>query len=184
MQQYLDLMRRVRTAGRAQGRPHRHRHAQRVRASDALRPRRGLPPRHHQEAAPQVDHPRADLVPGRRHQHRLPREARRDDLERVGRRERRPRPRLRQAVALLGEPGRADHRPDHRGRGDAEDQSRQPAHHRDGLEPGRHPRHGAGARATACSSSMSPTGGSPASSTSARPTCSSACRSTSPATRC
>ena len=38
--------------------------------------------------------------------------------------------------------------------------------------------------ATACSSSSSPRAGCPASSTSARPTSSSACRSTSPATRC
>jgi hypothetical protein len=39
-------------------------------------------------------------------------------------------------------------------------------------------------RATACSSSMSPTASCPASSTSARPTSSSACRSTSPPMRC
>ena len=37
---------------------------------------------------------------------------------------RRSRPRLRQAVALLGQPRRPQHRPDRRGRGDAEDASR------------------------------------------------------------
>ena len=37
--------------GRREGRPHRHRHAQRLRPPDALRPRRGLPAGDHQEGA-------------------------------------------------------------------------------------------------------------------------------------
>ena len=65
-----------------------------------------------------------------------------------------------------------------------EDQSRQPPPDRFSLESGRPAADGAGARATACSSSTSPTASCPASSTSARPTFSSACHSTSPAMRC
>ena len=72
MRQYLDLMRRRARRRRPQGRPHRHRHAVGLRPSDALRPRRRLPAGHDQEDAPEVDHPRASLVPRRRHQHPLP----------------------------------------------------------------------------------------------------------------
>jgi thymidylate synthase len=53
-------------------RPHRHRHALGVRLADALRPRRGLPAAHHQEAPPALHHPRAAVVPAGRHQHPLP----------------------------------------------------------------------------------------------------------------
>ena len=88
----------------------------------------------------------------RRHQHRLSQAARRLDLGRLGGRDRRPRPRLRQAVAVVGgaAEGRArfddrPDRPDPGGRRDAEDQSRQPPHHRLRVEPRRHPGHGAGA---------------------------------------
>ena len=45
--------------------------------------------------------------------------ARRHDLGRVGRRGRRPRPRLRRAVAQLADPGRRSRRPDRRGRAPA-----------------------------------------------------------------
>ena len=64
-------MRRVRDHGVAQDRPHRHGDAVRLRASDAFRSRRGLSAGDDQEAAREVDHPRAALVPRRRHQHRL-----------------------------------------------------------------------------------------------------------------
>ena len=63
----------------------------------------GFPLRHHQEAAPQVDRPRAALVPRRRHQHPLSEGARRPHLGRVGRRRRRSRPGLRRSS---GAPGR------------------------------------------------------------------------------
>ena len=66
-------------------------------------------------------------------------------LGRVGGRERRSWPRLRQAVAILGGARRRSHRPDLRGRRADEAQSRQPPHHRLGMEPGRHPEDGAGA---------------------------------------
>ena len=46
----------------------------------------GLPAAHHQEAAPQVDRPRAAVVPEGRHQHALSQGARRHHLGRVGRR--------------------------------------------------------------------------------------------------
>jgi post-segregation antitoxin (ccd killing protein) len=49
--------------GRAQDRPHRHRHAQRVRPPDALRPERGLSAGDHQEGAPALHHPGAAVVP-------------------------------------------------------------------------------------------------------------------------
>ena len=87
---------------RRQGRPHRHRRALAVRPADPVRSARGLSARHDQAAAPEVDRARADLVPERRHQHRLSQGQRRFDLGRMGGRERRPRPGLRQAMALLG----------------------------------------------------------------------------------
>ena len=98
------------------GRPHRHRHAQRVRLADALRPGARLSAGHHQEAAPEVDRARADLVPARRHQHRLPEGKRRAHLGRMGRRERRPRPGLRRAMARLAQRRRRRGRPDRLGR--------------------------------------------------------------------
>ena len=52
-------------------RPDRDRHALRLRPPDALRSGGRLSARHHQEAAREVDHPRASLVPLRRHQHPL-----------------------------------------------------------------------------------------------------------------
>ena len=72
MQQYLDLLRRVRTQGVQENRPHRHRHAvacSGIRCA-SISPR--LSAGHDQEAAREVDHPRTDLVSRRRHQHRVP----------------------------------------------------------------------------------------------------------------
>ncbi len=89
-------------ARRREERSHRHRHPQRVWLADAFQPGRRLPAGHHQEAAPALDHPRAAVVPEGRHQHRLPEGQPGADLGRVGRRERRSRPGLRQAVAQLG----------------------------------------------------------------------------------
>ena len=99
-------------ARRAQVRPHRHRHAVGVRAPASLRPRGQLPAAHHEEAAPQVHPLRAALVPARRHQRALAAGARRDDLGRVGRRERRARPGVRLPVAPLAHAGRRGNRPD------------------------------------------------------------------------
>ena len=145
MRQYLDLMEHILAARRGEARPHRHRHAVGVRPSDALRSRRRLSAGHHQEAAPQVDRPRAALVPGRRHQRQLSERPRRAHLGRMGRRERRPRPGLRPAVALLAGAGRRHHRPDRqRDRDDPAQSGFAPAdRHR--LESGRGRQDGAAA---------------------------------------
>ena len=74
----------------------------------------GLPAGDDQERALQVDRPRAAVVPARRDQHALSARARRHDLGRVGGRERRARPGLRQAMALLAGAATAAHRPDRR----------------------------------------------------------------------
>ncbi len=144
----------------------------------------GFPLDHHQEAARQVDRPRAALVPGRRHQRQISQRPRRADLGRMGRRARRSRPGLRPAMALLAGAGRPHHRPDRQCGGDDPAQSgfAPPDRHR--LESRPTSTRWRCRRAIACSSSMSPTAGCPASSISARPTSSSACRSTSPPMRC
>ena len=77
--------------------------------------RDGIPAGHHQEAAPALDHPRAAVVPAGRDQHRLPEGQQGRHLGRVGRRQRRPRPGLRQAVATLDRRGRQRDRPDRAG---------------------------------------------------------------------
>ena len=84
--QYEDFMRHVFTHGVAEGRPHRHRHAQRVRPPDALRPARRLSARDDEEGAPEVDRLRAAVVPARRRQRALAAGTRRDDLGRMGQR--------------------------------------------------------------------------------------------------
>ena len=73
------------STGAAKERPHRHRHAERIRPSDALRPERRIPAGDHQAAAFAIHHLRAALVPARRHQRPLPARARREHLGRVGR---------------------------------------------------------------------------------------------------
>ena len=87
--------------GRRKARPHRHRHPLDLRPSDALRLAARLPAGHHQEAARQIHHLRVAVVPARRHQRQISQRSRRHDLERMGRRERRSRPGLRQAMALM-----------------------------------------------------------------------------------
>ena len=120
----------------------------------------------------------------RRHQHRLSQGAWGLDLGRMGRRRRRSRPGLRQAMARLGGAGRADIRSDRLGhRRDPPQPQFAPAR-RLGLERGRHRAHEARALPLPVPVLRRPTAGSPASSTSARPTSFSACRSTSRATRC
>ena len=170
---------------RREARPHRHRHAVGVRPSDALRSRRRLSAGHHQEAAPQIDHPRAALVPARRHQRPLAARARRHDLGRVGRR------RTASSARSMASSGARWPAPD----GGAIDQianvvggdppqSRFAPPDRHRLEPGRGRRDGAAALPLPVPVLCRATAGSPASSTSARPTSSWACRSTSPPTRC
>ena len=65
--------------------------------------RQGFPARHDEEAAYKIDRHRAALVSSRRYQHALPERQRRRHLGRVGERERRSRPGLRQAVAELAD---------------------------------------------------------------------------------
>ena len=113
--QYEDFMRHVHTHGVREVRPHRHRHEERLRPPDALRPARGLPAGHDEEGAPEVHHPRAAVVPARRRQRALAAGTRRDDLGRMGQARRRPRPGLRRAVAQLADARRRPHRPDRRG---------------------------------------------------------------------
>ena len=127
---------------------------------------------------------RAALVPARRHQRELAAGARRHDLGRMGRRERRARPGLRLPVAPLAHArGRRDRPDQESGRVDP---TRNRIRAGTSSPPGIRPTSTAWRcrPATRCSSSTSPTAGSPARCTSAAPTCSSACRSTSPPTRC
>ena len=171
--------------GRAEERPHRHRHGQHVRLPDALRPLRGLPARDDEEGALQVPRGRAPLVPARRLERPLAAGARRDDLGRVGRRGRRARAGLRRPVAQLADTRRRPRRPDRRGRAASPRGSRLATDRRERLERRGHPADGAramprllpvprrGRRAALA-----------ARSTSAAPTSSSASRSTSRATRC
>ena len=102
---------RIRTR-HAQVRPHRHRHAIRLRLPDALQSGGRLSACHDEEASPSLDHSRTALVPSGQLQHQVLARQRRDDLGRVGRRERRPRPRLRRPVAQLARTRRQPRRPD------------------------------------------------------------------------
>ena len=104
-----------------------------------------LSARHHQEAAPQVDRPRAALVPARRHQRQISQRSRRPHLGRMGRRERRSRPGLRPAMALLAGAGRPHHRPDRQGGRRDPPQSRFAPADRHRLESGRRRQDGAAA---------------------------------------
>ena len=132
-------MRHVLRARRAQDRPHRHRHARRVRLADALRPGRGLPAGHHQEAAPasSIVHELLWFLRGETNV-ALPARARRHDLGRVGRRRRRARARCTacSGARWRGADGRT-HRPDRGGGGPAAARPALAPHHRQRLERGR-----------------------------------------------
>ena len=86
---------------------------------------------------------------------RLAAGARRDDLERVGRRGRRARPGLRRPVAELADARRRPRRPDRRGRSPAPRGSRLAPDHRERLERRGHPARWRSRRATRSSSSTS-----------------------------
>jgi hypothetical protein len=92
-----------------------------------------------------LDHPRAAVVPEGRHQHPLSAGERRHHLGRVGRRQRRSRPGLRRAVALLAgrNGGRSTRSPSSSRASRPIPDSRR--HHRLGLEPGGGRRDGAAA---------------------------------------
>ena len=115
-------------------RPHRHRHAQRLRSPDAVRPGRRLPRAHHQEAAPALDHPAScsgscaatPTCDGSRSGDL--------DLGRVGRRGGEPRAGLRVPVALVADTERRAHRPDRPSRGVDPHEPGLAAAHRLGLE--------------------------------------------------
>ena len=124
--------------------PHRHRHAVGLRPPDALRSGPGFSRPDHQEAASALDHRRTALVPARRHQCPLAAGAEGEHLGRMGGRGGRPRPRLWQAVARLGDRGWPPYRPDRRADRTNPYPARLAPPDRVGLEPRRPARHGAG----------------------------------------
>ena len=97
---------------RAQRKPHRYPGARRLRAPDPLQPLGGISARHDEAGLPSRSHRRVALAAPRRDEQPVTPCQGRKDLGRVGRRERRPRPHLWQAVAKLGGRKRAYRRPD------------------------------------------------------------------------
>ena len=187
MRQYLDLLQLILDEGVGEERPHRHRHAQRLRPPDALRPRRGLPAGHHEEGPHPLGVRRAAVVPARRHQREVAPGPRRHDLGRVGRRRTATSGR---STATSGAPGRPPTAgTSTRSRRSSSRSDATPTAAATSSAPGTSPtsRRWRSRPATRCSSSTSPADGPgllAASSTSAAPTCSSACRSTSRPTPC
>ena len=153
---YLGLLRDILEHGIDRARPHRHRHARRVRAAVALRSRRRLSAADDEEAAPEKHHPRAALVPARRYQCALAAGAGRHHLGRMGRRGGRARPGLWQAMALLGGQGRPRDRSDRRRRRSDQEQSQFAPPHRLARGIRRTSTRWRCRRAIACSSSSSP----------------------------
>ena len=110
--------------GHTERRPHGDGHDERVRTSDAVRHGRGVSAAHYEEAAPQVDNTRTAVVSQRRHQREVSSGQRREDMERMGRRERRTWSRIRTSVALVARLQRRNDRPDCGRSQSTEDQSR------------------------------------------------------------
>ena len=107
---------------------------------------RGLSAGHDQEAASEVDRPRTAVVPRGDTNVELSERARRHHLGRMGRRERRPRPGLRPAMALLaGAATAARSTRSPRSSSAIRTQSGFAPPDRHGLESGRHRPHGAAA---------------------------------------
>ena len=100
---YLDLLDHVLTTGPARSRPHRHRHAQRLRLPDALRPGAGLPAAHHQAGAHPVGDRRAAVVHLGRDQHQV---AARATASRSGTSGPTPTVSSARSTATSGDPGR------------------------------------------------------------------------------
>ena len=96
--------------------------------------RAGFPLVTTKQAASALHHLRASVVPARRHQRQVSARAQRHHLGRVGRRERRFGPGIRQAVAQLADRGWPQHRSARaRGRADQEEPEFA-AHHRERVE--------------------------------------------------
>ena len=122
--------------------------------------RRGLPAGHDQEGAPEIDHPRAAVVPAGRHQRRIPEGERRHDLGRVGRRRTASSARSTASSGARGPtPDGATHRPD-RARSSSRSRTNPDSrrHDRLGLERRPTSTRWRCRRATRSSSSTSPTG--------------------------
>ena len=184
MRAYLDLMQHILDHGADKTRPHRHRHALRLRPPDAVRPGGRLSAADHQEAARQVHHLRVAVVHQRRHQRALAAGTRGAHLGRVGGRGGRAGSGLRQAVALVADGGRPHGRPaDGRDRPD-QAQPGLAAADRQRLERRGDRADGAAAVPRALPVLRRRTAACRASFTSARSTSSWACRSTSRRTRC